>query len=151
MSRKPTCATAGMSDRESPEYKRAVEQICAATGWHRNKAAMLDDDNTFRARTDDAVALWRGAAFYLRAALDWIDAIPKETADSLPAMPGFDRDAAESILDSAPTSKASDETCAYCGMTGADVCDTTPPDSCERAIERSAARARARADQGRGA
>jgi hypothetical protein len=38
-------------------------------------------------------------AEYLRYALDWIDAIPKETAASFPAMPGFDRDAAESALD----------------------------------------------------
>lgn len=35
---------------------------------------------------------------YLRAALDWIDAVPKEVADRLPAMPGFDRDEAESLL-----------------------------------------------------
>jgi hypothetical protein len=33
------------------------------------------------------------SAYYLRAALDWIDALPKDL--QLPAMPGFDRDAAE--------------------------------------------------------
>lgn len=32
----------------------------------------------------------------LRAALDWIDAVPSGT--ELPAMPGFDRDWAESLL-----------------------------------------------------
>ncbi|WP_109479141.1 hypothetical protein [Paraburkholderia sp. C35] len=38
------------------------------------------------------------AAFYLRAALDWIDHIPREVADALPAMPGFDRDEAETAI-----------------------------------------------------
>lgn len=42
------------------------------------------------------------AAFYLRAALDWIDAIPAEVAAQLPAMPGFDRDEAESVLQGIP-------------------------------------------------
>lgn len=34
----------------------------------------------------------------LRYALDWIDAVPKDVAESLPAMPGFDRDWADSLL-----------------------------------------------------
>jgi hypothetical protein len=47
----------------------------------------------------DVEAIGKGnAAFYLRAALDWIDAIPKEVADRLPAMPGFDRDEAEAAI-----------------------------------------------------
>lgn len=33
-----------------------------------------------------------------RAALDYIDALPKEVVASLPAMPGFDRDWAENVL-----------------------------------------------------
>jgi len=40
-------------------------------------------------------------SFYLRAALEWIDAIPKEIADALPVMPGFDRDAAEDAMTAA--------------------------------------------------
>lgn len=32
----------------------------------------------------------------LRAALDWIDAVPQDTV--LPAMPGFDRDDVEELL-----------------------------------------------------
>ncbi|MFW6855312.1 hypothetical protein ACODYM_28895 [Burkholderia gladioli] len=43
-------------------------------------------------------ALAGEAAYYLRAALDWIDAIPDEIAAGLPAMPGFERDAAERAL-----------------------------------------------------
>ena len=38
------------------------------------------------------------AARVARAALDYIDAIPAEVAASLPAMPGFDRDWAESVI-----------------------------------------------------
>jgi hypothetical protein len=41
---------------------------------------------------------------FLRSALDYIDAIPAEIAGRLPAMPGFDRDAAEELL--LPTSQA---------------------------------------------
>lgn len=33
----------------------------------------------------------------LQAALEWIDAVPKDT--QLPAMPGFDRDWADEVLD----------------------------------------------------
>lgn len=33
-----------------------------------------------------------------RAALDWIDALPADVVARLPAMPGFDRDAAEELL-----------------------------------------------------
>lgn len=33
-----------------------------------------------------------------RAALDWIDAVPSDVVATLPAMPGFDRDAAENTL-----------------------------------------------------
>lgn len=33
-----------------------------------------------------------------RAALDYIDALPKDVVASLPAMPGFDRDWAENVL-----------------------------------------------------
>lgn len=33
-----------------------------------------------------------------RAALDYIDALPKEIVATLPAMPGFDRDWAENVL-----------------------------------------------------
>jgi hypothetical protein len=36
-----------------------------------------------------------------RAALDYIDAIPKDVVATLPAMPGFDRDWAENVLDDA--------------------------------------------------
>lgn len=36
---------------------------------------------------------------YLRYALDWIDAVPRELAAQLPAMPGFDRDDAEALLE----------------------------------------------------
>lgn len=35
------------------------------------------------------------------AALRWIDAIPKEVVASLPAMPGFDRDWAEDVMEEA--------------------------------------------------
>ncbi len=35
----------------------------------------------------------------LSAALEWIDAIPKDVAAKLPTMPGFDRDWAENLLD----------------------------------------------------
>jgi hypothetical protein len=45
-----------------------------------------------------------GAAYYLRAALEWIDAIPKDIADSLQAMPGFNRDEAETAVSCAKTS-----------------------------------------------
>lgn len=39
-----------------------------------------------------------------RAALDYIDALPKDVVAELPAMPGFDRDWAESVLvDAAPS------------------------------------------------
>lgn len=38
------------------------------------------------------------ATYYLRAALDWIDAVPDEVAAALPAMPGFNRDDAEGAL-----------------------------------------------------
>ncbi len=38
----------------------------------------------------------------VKAALEYIDAIPKEIADSFPAMPGFDRDWAEEVIFSAP-------------------------------------------------
>ena len=34
----------------------------------------------------------------LRWALDYIDAIPTESADNFPAMPGFDRDYVENLL-----------------------------------------------------
>lgn len=34
----------------------------------------------------------------LSAALEWIDAIPKEVAAKLPTMPGFDRDWANSLI-----------------------------------------------------
>ena len=47
------------------------------------------------------VAIAKELAFYLRAAFEWIDAIPANVASQLPAMPGFDRDAAESLLDTA--------------------------------------------------
>lgn len=38
------------------------------------------------------------AADVARAALDWIDALPADVVARLPAMPGFDRDAAEELL-----------------------------------------------------
>jgi hypothetical protein len=38
-------------------------------------------------------------AEYLRFALEWIDAVPDDVASRLPAMPGFDRDAAEAALE----------------------------------------------------
>lgn len=38
----------------------------------------------------------------VKAALEYIDAIPKEVADSFPVMPGFDRDWAEELIFSAP-------------------------------------------------
>ena len=34
----------------------------------------------------------------LQAAIDYIDAIPKETVAAFPAMPGFDRDYADWLL-----------------------------------------------------
>ena len=37
-------------------------------------------------------------SYYLKAALEWIDAIPDDVASALPAMPGFDRDKAEAAL-----------------------------------------------------
>jgi hypothetical protein len=40
-------------------------------------------------------------AYYLRAAFEWIDAIPEDVASRLPGMPGFDRDVAESLIDTA--------------------------------------------------
>lgn len=46
-------------------------------------------------------ALTRELAYYLRAALEWIDAIPEDIASRLPGMPGFDRDVVESLLDTA--------------------------------------------------
>lgn len=36
--------------------------------------------------------------WYLRAALDWIDAVPSDVASRLPSMPGFDRDEAEKLI-----------------------------------------------------
>jgi hypothetical protein len=44
-------------------------------------------------------------ALYLRAALEWIDAVPKDVADRLPAMPGFDRDEADAALAGMPSGK----------------------------------------------
>ena len=41
----------------------------------------------------------------LRAALGWIDAVPDETVNSLPSMPGFDRDWADNLLTSTPDTK----------------------------------------------
>jgi hypothetical protein len=38
----------------------------------------------------------------LKAALEWIDAVPAEVRAALPAMPGFDRDDVDSLL-SAPS------------------------------------------------
>ena len=38
------------------------------------------------------------AADVARVALDWIDALPADVVARLPAMPGFDRDAAEELL-----------------------------------------------------
>lgn len=34
----------------------------------------------------------------LRAAMEWIDAVPEEAAAAFPSMPGFDRDWVESLL-----------------------------------------------------
>ncbi|VWD01827.1 hypothetical protein BLA17378_05291 [Burkholderia aenigmatica] len=48
-------------DRDSAEYKSAVAAICEAFGWRVSKAALLDGDDIFRARTDDAVAIWLAA------------------------------------------------------------------------------------------
>lgn len=45
--------------RESEEYLAAVQEICQAMGWHRNKVALVDKDGVFRMRTDDAVKLSR--------------------------------------------------------------------------------------------
>jgi hypothetical protein len=50
-------ARATPPSRHTPEYAEAIEQLCASLGWHRNKAALLDSDGIFRARTDDAVAI----------------------------------------------------------------------------------------------
>jgi hypothetical protein len=44
-------------------------------------------------------------AFYLRAALEWIDAVPEDVADRLPTMPGFDRDEADAALAGMPSGK----------------------------------------------
>lgn len=41
-----------------------------------------------------------GPAFFLRAALDWIDALPKDLSIEQ-TMPGFDRDAAEQAMNAA--------------------------------------------------
>lgn len=49
----------------------------------------------------------------LRFALDWIDAVPKEVVDRLPAMPGFDRDFAETILASDGTYEPDKRLCSY--------------------------------------
>lgn len=35
--------------------------------------------------------------YWLQAALEWIDAVPSDTP--LPAMPGFDRDVVDSLID----------------------------------------------------
>jgi hypothetical protein len=60
----------------------------AAKRYNRNtKKAALDPNKVQELRK------------YLRWALDYIDAIPKDVASRLPAMPGFDRDEAERILD----------------------------------------------------
>lgn len=37
----------------------------------------------------------------LRSCLDYIDAIPSEDADRFPAMPGFDRDEVECVIEDA--------------------------------------------------
>jgi hypothetical protein len=47
------------------------------------------------------VKLTQELAFYLRAAFEYIDAIPDDIASRFPGMPGLDRDAAESVLDTA--------------------------------------------------
>lgn len=38
------------------------------------------------------------AAYYLRRALEWIDALPADVVASLPAMPGFEREEAERAM-----------------------------------------------------
>lgn len=45
--------------------------------------------------TDDQQTELRDA---LRFALAWIDAVPTDVVESLPAMPGFDRDWADGLL-----------------------------------------------------
>lgn len=59
---------------------------------------MMQTTETSDTEITDA-ALTKELAYYLRAAFEWIDAIPDEVASRLPGMPGFDRDAAESVLD----------------------------------------------------
>ncbi len=46
----------------------------------------------------------------LRSALEWIDAVPPEVASSLPAMPGFDRDWAESLINDQTSQAQKEET-----------------------------------------
>ena len=41
--------------------------------------------------------------YFLQAALDWIDAVPEDT--QLPAMPGFDRDVVDNLIDDITTNK----------------------------------------------
>ncbi|MBU9293074.1 hypothetical protein KTD18_16115 [Burkholderia multivorans] len=48
-------------NRDSEEYKAAIASICEAFGWRVSKAALLDNDDIFRARTDDAAAIWLAA------------------------------------------------------------------------------------------
>ena len=42
----------------------------------------------------------------LEMALEWIDAVPPDTAASLPVMPGFDRDAVDSLIQSVKSTKS---------------------------------------------
>lgn len=51
-----------------------------------------------------------------RAALDYIDALPREIVAALPAMPGFDRDWADSVLQG--KAELENRTCKYCGGSG---------------------------------
>lgn len=56
-----------------------------------------------------------------KAALEYIDALPLDVVDSLPGMPGFDRDWANRVIDHASqSSDASDpkSRCTYCDAWG---------------------------------
>lgn len=66
----------------------------------------IDGDDTGRDYGTLAEArFWcRGEAIkdlkeYLRYALEWIDAVPADVVGRLPAMPGFDRDEAEALME----------------------------------------------------
>ena len=85
-----TIAMLGLADNK--QAKNAHEYVCAD-----HIAALERQVAEAQAAIDKLVK----AAEISRAALEWIDAIPADTAASLPGMPGFDRDDAEEVLEAA--------------------------------------------------